>query len=271
MEVSSNFLSGCNIGLVFMRQVASQNDYTHFGITRHPVDNRAFYSNRGTMSFAPLYLYNSGNDNLFDISAVSKKVPNLSKKQVLILKSNLEISEISPEEILYYVYAIFHSNEYRQRFADFIRVDFPRVPPIKNEILFRNLVQFGKTLGSLHLMESKKLDNYITTVVGTGQFQVTKVSYSDQTVWIDKQKKHGFKDVPKAIWDYEIGGYQVCFKWLKDRQAKGGKNPGPGRILTKEDLDHYQRIIVALNETNLIMNKIDDSIEQHGGWPNAFT
>ena len=72
------------------------------------------------------------------------------------------------------------------------------------------------------------------------------------------------------MWNFHIGGYQVCEKWLKDRQAKGGKNPRPGRVLTDEDIDHYQRIVFALNETIRIMQEIDEVIGKHGGWPDAF-
>ena len=72
------------------------------------------------------------------------------------------------------------------------------------------------------------------------------------------------------MWNFHIGGYQVCEKWLKDRQAKGGKNPRPGRVLTDEDIDHYQKIVVALGETIRIMAQIDEVIDAHGGWPDAF-
>ena len=80
----------------------------------------------------------------------------------------------------------------------------------------------------------------------------------------------GFRGVPEEVWNFHIGGYQVCEKWLKDRQAKGGKNPRPGRVLTDEDIDHYQKIVVALSETIRIMAEIDEVIEAHGGWPGAF-
>ena len=119
-------------------------------------------------------------------------------------------------------------------------------------------------------MESSKLNDHITSLVGTGDFQVEKVSYSDETVWIDKAKTRGFRHVPEEVWNFHIGGYQVCEKWLKDRQAKGGKKPRPGRVLTDEAIDHYQKIVVALSETIRIMAEIDEVIEAHGGWPDAF-
>ena len=81
------------------------------------------------------------------------------------------------------------------------------------------------------------------------------------TVWLDKGQTRGFKGVPEAVWNFYIGGYQVCQKWLKDRK---------GRTLSKNDIAHYQKIVVALSETIRLMKKIDEVIEEHGGWPGAF-
>ncbi len=79
-----------------------------------------------------------------------------------------------------------------------------------------------------------------------------------------------FEDVPKATWEFHVGGYQVCEKWLKDRAGKGGKNPSTGRVLTDDDILHYCRIVVALTETRRLMAEIDVEIDKHGGWPDAF-
>ena len=116
-------------------------------------------------------------------------------------------------------------------------------------------------------LSTPKLDDHITTLVGPEDFLVEKVSYSDETVWIDKAKSRGFRGVPEEVWNFHIGGYQVCQKWLKDRGPKKGN---PGRILADEDIDHYQKIVVALSETIRIMAEIDEVIEAHGGWPDAF-
>ncbi|MCK4601444.1 MAG: hypothetical protein KAU28_03190 [Phycisphaerae bacterium] len=178
--------------------------------------------------------------------------------------------DLTPEDILYYTCAVFHSPGYRSRYADFLKTDFPRLPLPGSLELFRALARRGANLVALHLLESPKLDDHITRLVGTGDYQVEKVSYSDETVWIDKAKTRGFRGVPEEVWNFHIGGYQVCEKWLKDRQAKGGKKPRPGRVLTEDDLAHYQKIVVALAETLRIMAEIDEVIEAHGGWPDAF-
>jgi hypothetical protein len=91
--------------------------------------------------------------------------------------------------------------------------------------------------------------------------EVEKVSYAAGAVWIDKARAQGFEGVPEDVWNLHIGGYQVCEKWLKDRR---------GRVLSKADIEHYQKIVVALSETIRIMAEIDKVIDQHGGWPGAF-
>src|SRR5262249_38129873 len=114
---------------------------------------------------------------------------------------------------------------------------------------------------ALHLLESPKLEDPITKYVGGCGPVVEKVSWSGNTVWIDKAHTSGFKGVREEGWNFCIGGYQACEKWLKDRKE---------RTLSKDDIAHYQKIVVALAETIRLMKKIDEVIELHGGWPAAF-
>jgi hypothetical protein len=140
-------------------------------------------------------------------------------------------------------------------------LDFPRLPLTENLKLFRELARLGDELITLHVLESQNLDDYVTSLVGSGKLEVEKVSYSEETVWIDKAKTRGFQGVPAEVWNFHIGTYQICHKWLKDRK---------GRTLSNDDIAHYQKIVVALYETIRLMNEIDEVIEQHGGWPGAF-
>ena len=174
---------------------------------------------------------------------------------------------LEPEDILHYIYAIFHSATYRGRYAEFLKSDFPRLPLPPDLNLFRSLAELGGKLVALHLMKSPRIDKRITKWVGAKNPEVGQVSYSQGTVWIDKGKTLGFEGVPEQVWDFHIGGHQVCEKWLKDRGPKKGN---PGRTLTAEDIDHYQKIVVALNETMRLMAEIDKVIEKNGGWPGAF-
>ena len=179
-------------------------------------------------------------------------------------------STFGSENLFNYIFSILHSPTFRARYREFLKRDFPRIPLPGCRKLFAGLSSLGEKLVALQLLKSHVLDDQVATQVGSGEFQVEQASYSDETVWIDKAKTRGFEGVPEEVWNFHIGGYQVCEKWLKDRQAKGGKNPRPGRVLTDEDVEHYQKIVVALSETIRIMAEIDEVIEAHGGWPGAF-
>jgi len=209
------------------------------------------------------------------------RTPNFKPEFVKDLENQVKLKFVSertddlkdafgPEDILQYIYAIFHSATYRARYAEFLKIYFPRVPMTSSLELFFALAELGEEIAALHLMKSLKLDDHITTPVGSGEFLVQKVSYSDQTVWINKAETRGFLGVTEQVWNFHIGGYQVCEKWLKDRKAKGGKKPRPARILTYEDIAHYQKIVVVISETIRLMQEIDKVIEEHGGWPDAF-
>ena len=155
-----------------------------------------------------------------------------------------------------------------------LKLDFPRVPTPNNRHIFQQLARLGAELLALHLMESAKLDYFITTYTDLKNPEVERVGWSNDTVWLDAGKTSareghratkpgtiGFRGVPEAVWDFHIGGYQVCHKWLKDRK---------GRTLSDDDIAHYQKIVVALNETIRLMRDIDEVIDQHDGWPGAF-
>jgi predicted helicase len=279
MEVSENFLHDKNIGLIFMRQVASDEPYTHFLVTRDPVDNRCFYSNRGTMSFAPLFMDEfSHADNVLSAGVLqNKRVPNLRVEAIQNFHDVLgkaEFEQMPMETVVDYIYGVFHSTLYRSYYAEFLKVDFPRFPFPGSPNLFYELARFGRKLVDIHLMESPKLDELITNIIGSEKLTVGRVGWSEDTVWLNATKTEakkgyrasnpgtvGFYGVPEQIWDFKIGGYQVCHKWLKDRK---------GRLLADEDLLHYQKIIVAISETIRIMGEIDDVIEKYGGLPGAF-
>ena len=132
-------------------------------------------------------------------------------------------------------------------------------------------VNLGRKLVNIHLMEAESLEGQITNFIDNGYREVEKISYTDKTVWIDKAMSCGFKGVPEEVWKFHIGGYQICDKWLKDRKAKGGQNPQTGRVLTEEDIAHYQKIILSVSKTIQIMAEIDNVINVHGGWPDAFS
>ena len=113
-------------------------------------------------------------------------------------------------------------------------------------------------MASLHLLESPKVEEFVTDWPVKGDNMVENVAYAKTGGWVSINKTQYFGGVPKAVWEFRIGGYQVCQKWLKDRK---------GRRLTYDETQHYQKIVVALNETIRLMGEIDEAIDQHGGWP----
>jgi len=224
--------------------------------------DKSVVSSRDNASGFPLFLYEA--NELEYVKDAGR--PNLSTDFLRDLSKRLNLPQagefglpqgVTPLDIFNYVYALLYSPNYRMGYSESLTIDFPRIPLTSNIELFHALAKLGAELVALHLMESPKLDKHTTKFVGK-EMEVEKVTYSNNTVWIDKAQTSGFKEVPENVWEFHIGGYQVCEKWLKDRR---------GRSLTKEEIEHYHRIVVALNETIRLMAEIDKVIDEHGGWP----
>jgi predicted helicase len=227
------------------------------------------------VSFFPLYIYpDSQEASLFDIptKAPGGRHPNLSPAFITDISSKLNMQFIAdgkgdlhtnfgPEDIFNYMYAVFHSPVYRERYAEFLKIDFPRLPLTSNVELFRALCGLGERLVGLHLME--KYGQAMPGFPIKGNDTVEKVEYTPSAerpetgrVWINKTQY--FEGVAPEVWEFHVGGYQVCHKWLKDRK---------GRALTFSDLKHYQRVVAALGETIGLMGQVDAAIDERGGWP----
>lgn len=266
-EVMQHVVGKHNVGLIFNRQIVGD-DVSHFAVSNIPICHGTFYlGNKGQDYFAPLYVFE---DSI--LGSGQQKRSNFSSlfQQKFCEALGINVDAFESIQAFNYLYAIFHSPQYRATYRHLIKVDFARVPLVSCASLFVSLVRLGDTLVRLHLMQDLSPSQFMTEFSGEPGCEVESVNYSNETVWLDQAATVGFKGVPENVWDFRIGGYQVCQKWLKDRQAKGGKNPRPGRILTEEDIAHYQKIIVAISETIRIMGEIDEVIEEHGGWPGAF-
>lgn len=263
-EVMNHLLSGPNVALCFLRR-SREKICSGFFVARGLID-KTILSSADNANVAPLFLYSS----MDGLCLSQTKSVNYSPQSLRSIADVLCIvgdssdglpQGLTPEDIFHYAYAVFHSPGYRNRYAEFLKIDFPRLPLTGNLELFRSLARLGGELVSLHLLESPKLDQPLTTYTGPATPGVEKVSYARDTVWLDKAQTRGFCGVPEAVWNFHIGGYQVCQKWLKDRR---------GRVLSDDDIAHYHKIVVALNETIRLMQEIDEVIATHGGWPAAF-
>ncbi|GCF08385.1 type ISP restriction/modification enzyme [Dictyobacter arantiisoli] len=267
-----------NLALLAMRQIALQDGCSHFLVTNKPIIDRVFYSNKGAASVFPLYIYPDKKVTLFEVDsptdAPGGRHPNLSTEFIKDFANKLNLHFIEdgkgdlqqtfgPEDIFNYMYAVFHAPMYRERYAEFLKIDFPRLPLTSDVELFRELCALGERLVGLHLME--KVGKQTAKYPVPGNNVVEKIDYTQRAdapdqgrVWINKTQY--FEGVPSEVWDFHVGGYQVCQKWLKDRK---------GRRLDFNDIMHYQRIVAALSETITLMEKIDIMIDEHGGWPLA--
>jgi len=271
-EVMRHMASESNLGLITTRQTSESWDCLVTNLLCGHKSCAAYDIN----SLFPLYVRSDPQDkNLFepDLKSDAIRRANLTPKFIAQLLKQLRIGYspdgegdgekiFGPEDFFDYMYAVFHSPTYRSRYAEFLKIDFPRLPLTSNVELFRELCAFGSELVTLHLME--KHASTITTYPIAGENEVEKVRYtkpgeadSDEgRVWINREQY--FEGIPPEVWNFHVGGYQPCQKWLKDRK---------GRKLTYDDLTHYQNTVSALNETIRLISEIDEAIERQGGWP----
>ena len=177
---------------------------------------------------------------------IVSKIENCLGISFIVEHIKLDNNKFSEIDILDYIYAVLHSPTYREKYKEFLKIDFPRVPYPKDVNTFWQLVKLGGEIRQIHLLESPTVEKYITQYPVDGNNMVTKLNYQNGKVYINETQY--FDNVPEIAWNFYIGGYQPAQKWLKDRK---------GRELNYEDILHYQKIIVALSETDRIMKEID--------------
>jgi len=254
-ELIQNVLNKENLLLGIGRQglAVGDIDWCLTTVSKYPVDANIF--RRGGVNLFPLYLYpdNTGQQT---IEQTTERQPNLNIEIVnqLALKIGLTFTNekqntentFAPIDIVDYMYAVLHSPIYREKYKEFLKIDFPRVPYPKDKDTFWQLVKLGGEIRQIHLLESPTVEKYITQYPIDGNNEVGKTKYQDGKVYINDTQY--FANVPQTAWDFHIGGYQPAQKWLKDRKE---------RKLEFDDILHYQKIIVALTETDRLMNEIN--------------
>ena len=259
-DVMRHMLAGENVGLLFCRQVASE-PLAHFGITKFICDDSRISNKSKERGYvAPIYLYP-------DKATLSQeRTPNLDPEIVEKIAEGLHLTFIpeksdetgtfAPIDLLDYIYAVLHSPSYREKYKEFLKIDFPRVPYPDPET-FWELVALGSRLRRIHLLEAPEVEEYITAYPIDGDntvtrkivkkdFEITDEASGIGRVWINDEQY--FDGVPMKAWEFYIGGYQPAQKWLKDRH---------GRVLSYEEILHYQKIVKALVLTDEIMQEID--------------
>lgn len=236
-DVMKNMLNKDNIAMLIKRQ--GKQNFSYIFCTNKVTESCMFESAYANNTVCPLYIYSENNE----------KSSNLNKE--IVLKIENIIGYFKPEELFDYIYAVLHSIKFRNKYQEFLKIDFPKIPYPENREVFNKLSLLGNELRKTHLLENTKLKNAITTYPEIGSDKIEQVlKYENEKIYINNTQYFG--QVPEIAWNFSIGGYQPAQKWLKDRR---------GKMLSSDEINHYQNIITALNKTNEIMKKIDEIIE----------
>jgi len=236
-----------NIGLTIGRSgqvVGLEHLWNLVFISDNIIDFNLYY--RGGELLFPLYIYPDKNKKDLFGQHQTEKEPNIPQSLFDKLAA-VYGQKPTPEDILFYIYGVFYSNIYRETYAEFLKIDFPRVPFTSEYDLFIEMGNFGKELTALHLLKSSELDSPIAKYQGSGDNdRIEKVIYKEdeKRIYINKEKY--FEGVPPEVWNYHIGGYQVLRKYLKDRKDR-----------MMDDAPRYCRIVTALYKTIEIQKQID--------------
>ena len=230
------------------------------------ITDKSITSSLDNANVFPLYLYpETGRQQ--ELESSEERRPNLDMEIVDHFTSSLGLEftpekeerngTLAPIDILDYIYAVLHSPSYREKYKESLKIDFPRVPYLDDPDKFWSLVTLGCDLRQIHLLESRKLEQYISSYPNDGDNTITRkivkkdwelydTDNSLGRIWVNDEQY--FDQIPLAAWEFFLGGYQPAQKWLKDRH---------GRTLSYADILHYQKIIVALTETDSLMKEID--------------
>lgn len=245
-----NHLVRDNLALVTVRLLSTEQ--FHHAFVCNTIGDRCLLSikTKETSYIFPLYLYQ--ND---PVSGDEPRLTNLSGEFLRAVNESFG-TEVTPEDIFYYIYAILYSQKYRDRYSEFLKIDFPRIPLTSQYELFSRLSRLGGELILLHLLKSDKGDEVPLKGDGNNEVSAKRNIYEGGRLYLNSDQY--FEGVPPDSYTFRIGSYHVLEKWLKERK---------GRTLTREDIIHFQKIITTIKKTSEIMEEIDATIEEHGGWP----
>lgn len=285
-KVMKNLLQP-NLALTVSKQQSSS-DFRHIFISKNIQESCLIsLQTKEQGDTFPIYLYPDTNGQK-TFEQTTQRKPNLNSAIVKQIAEDLSLTftpekeetenTFAPIDLLDYIYAVLHSPVYRETYKEFLKIDFPRVPYPADADEFWRLVKIGEELRRVHLLESAVTEKYITQYPVDGYNGVSKVKFVPAVIPLQESSFSGsvlnaeispdgkndatgrvyindtqyFNNVPLSAWEFYIGGYQPAQKWLKDRK---------GRELVFEDILHYQKIIVALWETERLMGKVDKATE----------
>ena len=254
-DIMGHLLTPGNIAMVVGKQCVD--DWKYAFIT-DSVTNFNYIATAGRLGAGyvfPLYVYKANmgqeervvnfNKELYDRIAQGLNYLPCYDDNILVDPTSEYNGVLYPQDLFDYIYAVLHSPSYRERYKEFLKIDFPRIPYPTDWERFRDLVEKGEELRQLHLMEDMPSKTGITFPVA-GSLQVDCYHWQENRVYINAEQY--FDGVPESAWQFFIGGYQPAQKWLKDRK---------GMTLSFDDVKHYGCIIYVLQQTERIMQEID--------------
>ncbi|MFB6273986.1 MAG: type ISP restriction/modification enzyme [Salinibacter sp.] len=252
-DIMKHLVGKENIALLTKRQ-GRRSPYSYIFVTDKICESCVFESAYANNTVHPLYLYpdTSRQDLFSQDEPTGKREPNLNPNVVEALTAAYD-REPTPEEIFHYVYAVLYAPSYREKYADFLKIDFPKVPFTSDVELFEELAKLGERLVKLHLLTSDELDLPIARFHGEGDGIVARTKgqgfgYDPDTERVHINESQYFAPISQDLWEYQIGGYQVLEKWLKDRKE---------RTLSTDEIRTYCRVATALQLTVEIQDEID--------------
>jgi predicted helicase len=256
IKTMQHFLKGENIALVLVNRSPFATPCSYIFITKKIISNGLIRSDSVSIdNVFPLYLHPENKDQTSPDYGLGKPNLKLEIVKVFAEKVGLEFepekkddkTTFAPIDLLDYIYAVLYSPTYRERYKEFLKIDFPRVPYPENAETFWALVELGGKLRRLHLMENIEPQEGMATYPVGGSHKVEKLKYEDNKVYINDEQY--FDNIPSVAWNFYIGGYQPAQKWLKDRK---------GRKLDSEDVRHYRKMIRVLVATEEMMKEINE-------------
>ena len=252
-DVMHHMLAGENLVLNTCRQIVSET-WQHCLVTNDITESCCVSNKTREIGYAhPLYIYPTADrDDLFAPLEPTERQPNLNPNLLAAL-ANAHGSEPLPEAIFHYIYAILHAPTYREKYAEFLRSDFPRVPFTADKSLFTKIASLGKRLSDLHLLTSPELDPPACRFEGAGDSVVMRTKaqgfhYNPDECRMYINKTQHFGPISPDVYAYRIGGYQVCDKWLKDRKD---------RHLELNGIRTYCQMVTAIGITIEIQQELD--------------
>lgn len=240
------------------RDIQVTDAITEFGIMASRVGNAA--------PICPIFHYRNGiRESNFNQAVVQSLVGHYGAQIDLRSTDCAQEDVITGMDIIYYILAILSSPRYRSQYQELLKIGYPFVPKHHSIHVFRQLVHKGKELRELHLLESDLFKGLSSRLISTDSNieptirqirakaskkpKAKQITHWNGQIWINDHQY--FENVSERAWNFYIGGYRPAHKWLKDRK---------GTTLTSDELVHYTKIIVALEETHRVMGEIDEII-----------